>query len=61
MAATNVSVPGEASALNEMHAEPIRESLFTEGLCTFLSGDFRLISEMDEFVHGPFKSWLFPP
>ena len=35
------------------------ESLFTKGLCTFLSGDFRLLSEMGEFVHGPFKSRLF--
>ncbi|PPV23177.1 hypothetical protein AWN80_18875 [Clostridioides difficile] len=36
-----------------------RESLFSKGLCTFLSGDFRLLSEMGEFVHGPFKTQVF--
>ena len=37
------------------------ESLFAKGLCMFLSGGFRLLSVMGEFVHGPFKSRLFSP
>ena len=37
------------------------ESLCTEGLCTFLSGDFQLLSEINEFVHGHFEKMLFLP
>ena len=63
MVATNVSASRDA--LTEMHPS-LRctqslpdETFFTKGLYTFLSGDFKLLSEMGEFVHGLFKSWLY--
>ena len=59
MAATNVSVSGEVSPLTEMHLESAGESLFTKGLCSCVFGDSRLLSEVGEFVHGPFKRTIF--
>ena len=61
MVTTNVLVSGEVSPLTEMHLESAGESLFTKGLCSCVFGDSRLLSEVGEFVHGPFKrSLLFP-
>ena len=37
------------------------ESFSTKRLCIFLSGNFRLLSEIGEFVLGLFKSWLIFP
>ena len=65
MADANVSVPGEVvpawGSLASCRCAQIlsSESLFNKGLCSFLSGGFRLLSEMDEFAHGRFKRSLF--
>ena len=50
----------EVSILAKMCPEPIK-SFLTRGLCILLSGYLKLLSEIGEFVHGPFNSRLFFP
>ena len=65
MAATSVSVPGwlgvgpATSCPCDMHSELSKQVSFTNGLCTFLSTVFVLVSGMGESVCGPFKSGFF--
>lgn len=46
-------------SLERSHQSLSSESLFTKELCTFLSGDFSLLSQKGEFVCGLFKSQLY--
>ena len=60
MAATSVSAPGGWTQLPLVFlgctTSLVSESLFTNGLCTFLFSVFVLVSVCSESVHGPVKS-----